>query len=503
MQQPGITYIMSLITYIKAHVFHNLDAAVKLAAKNPSSKNIKLLHKLTGVRNSNEHIILNHNAIHKAQNNSLIGKSIEPKVASNMSTKVLFNGYGEILSLKTPLEKTDIELLTKNIVKPLKETPVKITDGKIRTVAECAIDMACAIKKSNIETSIKTVMLNEIKECYLSGALSRNRLRSLLERSSLMLANNSPVIEKLQDLLESVEKEFHITKHNDNYYGRAFESTIAESVVSKPSKEMNKSIEIIRDKLIADFQSLNNNQKHNLIESIYFIMKDDPAIWRPAIPEVGKFLDKCTPDNFINMLNTNSEIKHLLIMHLSVKYVLKSPGLKHVETTASRLYSNVISRQRTLDRVKNSQERSNRTGIKLNYQMQGHTGQPDHKGVRPIDRYRSSVDNLTEHNLEALVSERPIGIGMSGSSNLLNHLFISLDDEFPDFNIEHARLMAASFLTYSGGHSINEAYTVFGYYDRQSFKPVSYSTLIGSDDYIKSIIDLSYDKLIEEAMSLN
>lgn len=494
---------MSLTTRLRAHVFHDLNAAIKLADKNPSLKNIEFLQKLTGVKISNENITQIHNAIYKAQNDLLIGQSIEPKKASSMSSKVSFNGYGEIISLKTLLKKRDIKLLTKNIVKPLKETPVKITDGKIRTVAECAIDMAGAIKKSNLQTGFKTVMLDEIKGSYLSGGLSINKLGLFLERYSIILENNTPLNQKLHELLESVEKEFYVTKHNDNYYGRTFDSTIAELVVSKPSKEMNKNIKIIRNKLMADFDSLNNRQKLNLVESIYAQMVHDPAIWRPAIPEVEKFLYDCTPDNFANMLNTKSELNHLLIMHLSVKYVLYSPGLKDVETTASRLYSDVISRQRTLNRVKNTQEKSNRTGIKLHYQMQGHIGQPDHIGVRPIDRYRSSVDKLTEHNFEALASERSIGIGMSGSSNLLNHLFISLDDEFSDFNIEHARLMAASFLTYSGGHSLNEAYTVFGYYNRESFKPVSYSALIGGDNYMKSIIDLSYDKLIEEAISLN
>lgn len=114
----------------------------------------------------------------------------------------------------------------------------------------------------------------------------------------------------------------------------------------------------------------------------------------------------------------------------------------------------VIKPQRDLNRIINNQVVSNRTGIKLNYQMQDQNGQPGYIGIRSMVRYQSAVNSLTEHNQEALTSERPIGIGMSGSSNILNHLFILLDDEFSDFNIDHARLLAASFLTYSDGHSI-------------------------------------------------
>lgn len=47
---------MPLITHIKAHAFHNLNAAIRLANENPSAKNTALLQKLTGVRNSHNEI---------------------------------------------------------------------------------------------------------------------------------------------------------------------------------------------------------------------------------------------------------------------------------------------------------------------------------------------------------------------------------------------------------------------------------------------------------------
>jgi hypothetical protein len=495
---------MPLITHIKAHVFHDLNAAIKLANKNPSQKNVKLLQKLSGVENISVNITKKGGDIfYQTQKDLLIGKSIAPNIASIKFDKVVFNGYGEITSLQAPLKKRDFKVLINNMVKPLKETPVKITEGKIRTAAECAIDMACAIKNSDIQSDVKSLMLSEIKNIYLSGSLSSQTLDLFLKYASQILRGNAPVINKLKALLNSVEKEFYLTKHNDNYYGRTFESTIAEIIVSKPSSEMNKNVEIIKNKIINDFNSLSNSQKQDLIESINYKMKADPAIWRADIPEATKFLDECTSDNFIKMMSTSSKMQHLLIMHLAVKYVITSPGFKEMKNTASSLYMDVILPQRDLNRVLNSQEVSNRTGIKLNYQMQGKAGPLGYTGERPMDRYKSSIDTLTEHNQEALTFERPIGIGMSGSSNILNHLFISLADESFDFNIAHARLLAASLLTYSGGHSINEAYTVFGYKDNKSFKPVSYSTLSESDGFTKNIIDTSYDKLIDEAIILN
>lgn len=501
----GHQNIMPIITYIKAHVFHNYKAAIKLADKNPSSKNVKLLQRLSAVKNTATNMEKKvDNVAYQKQNDILIGVSIAPNIASINLDKVEFNGYGEIISLKAPLQERDFKVLIDNMVRPLKETCVKNTEGKIRTVAECIIDMACVIKKNSyIQSEVKSLLLNEIKAIYLSGSLSRQTLDLFLKYSSQILRNNDPVINKLQELLNSVEKEFYLTKHNDNYYGRTFESAIAELVVNNPSKEMSKNIEIIKDKMIDDFNSLNDWQKQDLLESIHSKMESDPAIWRSDISEARKFLDAHTSDNFINMMNTSSKLKPLLIMHLAVKYVVTSPGFKNMKNTASALYLDVISPQRDLNRVINNQEVSNRTGIGLIYQVQGKTGQPGYIGERPMDRYKSSIDTLTEHNQEALIYERPIGIGMSGSANILNHLFISLDNETFDFNIEHARLLAASFLTHSGGHSINETYTVFGYKDNKTFKPVNYTTLYESNKFTKNIIDTSYNKLIDEAMILN
>lgn len=499
---------MHPITYIKAHIFHDVNASFQLAKKNPSSKNFKLLQKLTGMNNLNVNMYMNitthvSDMVYLTQHSLLVGKSIAPKIASIKSDKVLFNGYGEMTSLHAPLKKRDFKLLINNMIKPLKETPVKINEGKIRTAAECTIDMACVIKNSDLISDIKSIMLEEIKKVYLSSSFTIQTLDLFLKYSSQLLGHDSAIMNKLKGLLRSVEKEFYLTKHNDNYYGRTFESAIAEMVVSHPSNEMNKNVEIIKDKIIADFNLLNSSQKEDLIKSIHSIMKDDPAIWRADIPEVTNFLDGCTPDNFISMMSTSNKLKHLLIMHLAVKYVIKSPGFRDMCNTASALYLYLIRPQKNMNKVLNNQEKSNRTGIKLNYQMQGNARQIGYLGVRPIDIFKPSMDCLTEHNQEALTSERPIGIGMSGSSNILNHLFSSLNDEYSNFHIEHARLLAASFLTYSGGHSINEAYTVFGYKDNKSFKPVSYSTLLESNDFTKKIINASYNKLIDEAMILN
>lgn len=179
---------MYLITHIKAHVFHDVNAAIKLANKDPSPKNVKLLQKLSAVKNTGVNMTKKVGGMaYQNQNDLLIGKSIEPNIASINVDKVDFNGYGEIMSLKAPLEDGDFKVLINHIVKPLKETPIKNTEGKIRTVAECAIDMACAIKNSDIQSEVKSLMLNEIKAIYLSGSLSSQTLDLFLKYSSQII----------------------------------------------------------------------------------------------------------------------------------------------------------------------------------------------------------------------------------------------------------------------------------------------------------------------------
>jgi len=120
-------------------------------------------------------------------------------------------------------------------------------------------------------------------------------------------------------------------------------------------------------------------------------------------------------------------------------------------------------------------------------------------GVRPIDRYKRNVRNLTEHDQEAQQSERAIGIGMSGSSNLLNALFRKIGADNPRFSITSARLIAAAHLTFSGGHSINEAFTVFNYANAGNVIPLSYSDLAAY--FTASPVEGLFNSAVEHAFS--
>lgn len=478
-------------------------SAKNLADKKPSPKNVKPLLNFSRVVNSNVNIERKNINSQNYKKDPLIGQSIDPRIASGLLNKVRFNGHGEIISLPSHLNKKDRQLLTDNIVEPLKIKNAADPKDKIRTAAECVIDMYCAIKKSNIPEHKKSRMLNHAKQLYLSNSLSKKTLESFLYYCRFSLDESVLLKNKLKELVKSNEKVCYLTKHNDNYYGRTFDSLMAEMVVLNPSTQMNKNVTYIKNELIYDFNSLEEYKRELVAEIVCSAMEDDPAIWYPDIPEAKNFIENCTPENFVKLLKTNSKIKHLPIMLIAVKYLLISPRFYLLKSRATNLYKNIIYPQKDIIEVATNQKISNRTGINLHYQIQGQAGRQEYDGIRPVDKYKIPIHRITKHNHKAILSHKAIGIGMSGSSNILNFLFISLKKDFPDFDLEQARLAAAALLTYSGGHSINEAYTVFNYKKTKSFKPVDYNILAQNDEYTKNIIDKSFDKLIEKAMLLN
>jgi hypothetical protein len=146
-------------------------------------------------------------------------------------------------------------------------------------------------------------------------------------------------------------------------------------------------------------------------------------------------------------------------------------------------------------------------GLLLSYQKYYPANNEDYVGIgiRPIDKYMrpSAGVALTEHDTTALANERTIGIGISGSSNILHVLFQYLQLRDEDFPLDDAKLATASWLSYSGGHSFNEAYSVFGFMTEGNFKPLSFNALKKSSPLSEVAIAQAYNKVIETSIALS
>lgn len=431
----------------------------------------------------------------------LIGKTIEPHVASKISNKVSFDGHGKILSFKKNLSSKEYEKLASSIIPDLAHTPAR-SETAIRTPQECLVKIATIINKSNLPDPTKQRILSQIKDTFLAGKVKPSTISTLYNSFKYDISGKSRLMKELIDTVYSLEKEFYTTKHNDNYYGRTFDTELAKYIVNSPSAETINNTEIIKNTIINSVKKMTSADKVKLCDDIRLRLRDDPATWGADIKAVKDFIKTNDTTNLFRMLNIFSSTKHLMIMQLAVKFMLETPDFREIATISNRRYNNVIIPQRQNQKTLNPDLiKSSRTGIQLHYQVRTpETKEP--AGVRPIDKYRLASGGHTEHNRLAMAAEHPVVVGMSGSANVLNYFFGILEEENPGFDMDHARLFAAAYLTHSGGHSFNEAYTVFNYEDTQSFEPVTYDSIRKQNDYARTAIDAAYDKLLATAMEL-
>lgn len=285
-----------------------------------------------------------------------------------------------------------------------------------------------------------------------------------------------------------------------------FDTAFSDYVIHHPTPESRRINEMLTRTLLTDFNSYPLATRLALCADIHQRMRADPPGWREQIRESQKFLHNPEPQNFAAMLQSSNPYAIALTLSLAVKYMLAAPNLRPLTNVATEHYEDVITDQRQLIKsLKNRNFRSDQYGLLLPHQSAPHqqTHLPGTLGIRPIDRYQPVTSGITPHNRAALHAERSMGIGMSGSTNLLNHLFKNLAQEGQVFSMEHAKTLTAAYLTFSGGHSLNEAYTVFSYNDKKDFTPLCFNQLASADRYNAEAVDHAYQKVLEACKLLN
>lgn len=436
----------------------------------------------------------------KNSQQDLIGKTITPQLAEKTLNLVSYDGTGTILAFKTEPTPQEIASLHKSVIPALKDTPVRPDESRILTPAECLINIVCLIKNSDLSAECKQTILEHAKTLYLAGDIKESLPKFCKTFLPVHLENNEVLHARTTSIFNNLEKKVYYTKHHDNFFGRLFETTLAEKIVNAPSPEMQQAAKILIDHLIADFEKQGYVQQRKICSAMRSEIKNDFATWYSSIPEVTNFTRHSTPKNFLAMLNTNSPLRNILAMHLTVKYIIAPTGLNEVRGQTFLSYSDIIQPQRYWnDKYISSQRHSDRTGIQLTYQMKAQKYPQDAKGIRPIDQTLQDMIHVTGHDSQAFAYEKPVGVGMSGSANLLDYLFVRLEKQYSKFNKQHARLLAACSLVHSGGHSINESWTVFNNFN---FTPVAYDKLLPNDDYVAAAMDYAWGKLVNQAAEL-
>lgn len=431
---------------------------------------------------------------------TLIGQTIAPQVAQVLLDKIDFDGTGRVLKFKENVTFDEMHTLQRNTILPLKDTQVRADGRKIFTPGECLINIACLVKSQS--RTDRNELMEKIKNLYFSGVTKETLANFFEDTLQKKLKIDPAIAEKTEAIMHSLEDKLYETKHYENYYGRFFETSLVKEIIFNPTVEMQESVQIIREKILTDFADYGRITQKELCISIAKQMKDDPATWGSSIPETTLFVTNPNADTFRAMLNSKAILSDLLIMLITIKYLKSAYNFNDLLEKSYAPYINIIMPQRRNEDYESDNNISSRTGIRLPWQMKKQEKAPAsaYMGIRPIDEKRLYVEIPTRHDYYALHYDKPVGTGMSGCANLFSRLFLRLKHDNPLFNMQHAQLYAACYLVHSGGHSINEAWTVFNYY---RFKPTPYDRLIPGDAHIANALDVAWEKLLKKAQKLN
>ncbi|WP_176085848.1 hypothetical protein [Martelella sp. HB161492] len=485
---------------------------------------------------------------------ALLGASIAPKTAKRYRKQVQVDGVGKIVSLmQDKLSKRDIEFLVKSRIRPLSETPT-VQQYKMLTPGEALVDLAAMLSTSANHSQQKSDTERAIKTMWLDGTAGREAVPWLAAKAKQTLGENDHSLSsKIDRVVQNLEPGFFQTRRNDGYYSRLFDTELARYIVDNPSDGVLKTRDRVATYLHEVLDGLSEAKRKDLCSDVASMMLTDPPSWRANIASAVAFQTKPDPTALRNMIDDRGQYSFPLVLHVAVK-MMASPIFGTPETdSASVVYAKVIYPQKQLRQstVKDpkkyevslpgagkdagnqgvnedadigdpssahigypsSAQPFRRTGIRLAYQ-EDRREKPESQiglGERPLDRriLQPADTGLSPHDAIALTHERPIAEGISGSSNLLEFAFRMFREKDPTFPVEEARLATAAWLTFSGGHSFNEAYSVFNLpagngssLKPETFSPISFNRLAETSDLAARAVNHAYQQIIDRSQEL-
>lgn len=434
----------------------------------------------------------------------LVGKTIDPKVASDYFKNLTLSGTGEIIEVRN-LSEQKYHVVLNHIISPLSLTPGP-RETVVRTPGECVIDALVAVRATVDDRQLLRNFDHVLRATWLDGSLSRQGALNALSLVRRDAGRFPALIQQIDRIESSMEKCLYITRRNDNLYGRLFETHLAEFLVKNPDESMLLVRDSVAEFMRSDLLAYKSLVADSLAKEIAQLMGQDPAPWRAAIPEVRSFLASPNKKSLEAMLGCKGDKSVSLLLSVAVKYTIKAPGLAGLLNRASAFYMAVIVGQRNLIGGPRAKLQTDMHGLLLPYQRGAHpsAATAEGVGVRPMDKYvRPDPDTgMTSHDWNAVVSERTIGIGMSGSSNILDFVFRDISSKNPDFPATSARMAAAAWVAHSGGHSFNEVYSVFGYGQNKDFSPISFNGLELESFTAHEAVDYAFSKVVIEAERL-
>lgn len=405
------------------------------------------------------------------------------------------------------IREKNVPINSGNVNNTPQQTPDAASSEKIRIATECLMDIVALLRLKGADKYNEPLM-GLLKKWFLSGRFNSASLDYLKDFKFKGAPGSSKseinaLRSRIDNILASCEKEVDSVRSHDNYYGRLFDSFFASEIINSPSKEMLDAAKTINLAIIENFNSRHaENERNWLCHELKEDLIADPPAWRADISEVSDFFKNSTPENFIKMLHSPHKLAHALTIHLAVKYIALSPGCYPIRSQASPIYTYVIKPQKKTLLAGDEMPVSKLVGILLKHQHRDNTFTTAGAGIRPLDTIKPLTAELTLHNKQALSHGSPVATGMSGSANILNYFFHELAEDSDTFDMEQAKLLSAAELTYSGGHSISEAYTSFNLAENRDFQPLDYFSLL-HQPVARKAADYAWEEVLKRAIEIN
>ena len=265
----------------------------------------------------------------------------------------------------------------------------------------------------------------------------------------------------------------HWKKLNDNVYGRKFESEVARRLVENPLQEMLNAARTMGEALLNDvnkklYADEFMDYEPDFLKELGELLRSDSRPWFGRTRHLDALANAPTMELLTKALTSIRDGFEMI----SVPYLIIKIGtaLQFVDdqvtpewrSIASYTYrGNILNERSTLEARPETTTRSSGYGLRLPhhppYESAGELGEgtlwTTAKALRP--------EGLRRFAAQAMYGGYPVVCGLSGSTYHASIFMHYLRNRDKDFATGPAMLCVLAFLTFDGGHSFNEAMSVY------------------------------------------
>lgn len=307
------------------------------------------------------------------------------------------------------------------------------------------------------------------RELWLSGRRDRASLNHFLRTTRDTGDAPHGLRAIATDALAAIDGPITDVQRYDNAFGRRFESELVQAFINDPLESARAAArdqaEYLRSHLVRTLEASSDERKCQIILGFKASIEADPRPWMGRIGPLASSLDiflRHPSRRLMERLFREPFCGLDLVQHSYLATQLSTTlgnDLAPWMVEANKHYRDLVTPARSTVPL----PRGNRTrhfGIGLDHHPRVDVPPFFKSGIDWSEAKVPSFDSLTECERTALDAGHPIVNGMSGSAAILSCLDRHVAAATPGFSREASLLNAVVFLTYDGGHSLNETLAV-------------------------------------------